>query len=705
MMRIPAGGLLALLAGWHDIDSKTETRMQRRLRTLVRPLALGLALAAAPAAAQQALRVASPDGRNEVTVSTRDGGLYYAVRRDGQNVLLPSRLGFAFRGADSLYGALRVTGTTRDAADETWTQPWGEVARVRDQHNELRVQVAEDRAPNRRFAVVFRAFDDGIGFRYELDESFGAFEMMEELTEFAFADNARAWWIPSNRSEPDRQEILYSSGPLSRLDSVQTPLTLQTSSGTQVVIHEANLVDYAGMYLARTGNRTLRSTLARWADGVAVRGTAPFVTPWRTIQLADRPEDLAPSVLTLKLNPPSRIEDTSWIRPMKYNGIWWSMHINLETWGSGPTHGATTANTRRYLDFAAANGLGGTLVEGWNTGWELNWFGTGLANFSFTQPYPDFDLPGLAAYARSKGLTLIGHHETATVIGNYERQLDSAMALYERVGVRAVKTGYVGDFTEQGHAHQSQYMVRHHRRVIETAARHGITIDVHEPVKDTGERRTWPNILSREGSRGMEYNAWGGDGGNPPEHETILFFTRMLAGPMDFTPGIFDLLVRSASGTPRGPEEARPRTTLAKQLALYVVLYSPLQMAADLPQNYEGQPAFQFIRDVAVDWDTTIVLNGRIGDHVIVARKEKGQDEWFVGAITDEEARTFEVPLGFLPAGRRYVAEIYADGPGANWRDNPLPIDIRRQDVDSGTTLHVRMAPGGGQAVRIRPAQ
>jgi alpha-glucosidase len=684
--------------------------MQRRLRSLVRPLALGFALAlAAPAAAQDSLRVVSPDGRNAVTVHVHEGGLYYSLRRDGQNVLLPSRLGFAFRGADSLLGGLRIAGSARATVDETWTQPWGETARVRDHHNELRVQVTEDRAPNRRFAVVFRAFDDGIGFRYELGEGFGDFLMDEELTEFALADNARAWWIPSNRSEPDRQEILYSSSPVSRLDSVHTPLTLQMSNGTQVVIHEANLVDYAGMYLARTGNRTLRSTLARWADGVAVRGTAradaPFVTPWRTIQLADRPEDLAPSLLTLKLNPPSRIANTSWIHPMKYNGIWWGMHINTQTWGQGPIHGATTANTRQYLDFAAANGLGGTLVEGWNLGWDEDWFNSMQATFSFTQPYPDFDLPGLAAYARSKGLTLIGHHETATKIDNYERQLDSAMALYERVGVRAVKTGYVGDRTEHGHAHQSQFMVRHHRRVIETAARHGITVDVHEPIKDTGERRTWPNMMSREGSRGMEYNAWGGDGGNPPEHETILFFTRMLAGPMDFTPGIFDLLIQRPTGTPRTPEQSRPRTTLAKQLALYVVLYSPLQMAADLPENYAGQPAFQFIRDVAVDWDTTVVVDGEIGDYVIVARKEKGQDEWFLGAITDEEARAFDVPLSFLPAGHRYVAEIYADGPGAGWRDNPLPVSITQREVDASTTLRIQMAPGGGQAIRIRPAR
>lgn len=686
-------------------NSNLSQRARRTRRALLGLLAIA-SVAVGPARAQEPLQVASPDGRNVVRVGVRDGGLYYSLDRDGKHVLLPSRLGFAFRGGDSLRSNLRITGSARATHDETWTQPWGEVARVRDHHNELRVRVAEDRAPGRRFAVVFRAFDDGVGFRYEVSDSagFGDYEMMEELTEFAFADNARAWWIPSTCCDPDRQERLYSESPVSRLDSVQTPLTLQTSTGLQIVIHEADLEDYAGMYLARTGNRTLQTTLARWADGVAVRGRAPFVTPWRTIQLADRVEDLAPSVLTLKLNPPSRIADTRWITPMKYNGIWWGMHINTMTWGQGPHHGATTANTRRYLDFAAANGLGGTLVEGWNLGWDVDWFNTGKANFSFTQPYPDFDLPGLAAYARQKGITLIGHHETASNVTGYERQLDSAMALYQRVGVRAVKTGYVGDFTDQGHAHQGQYMVRHHRRVIETAARYGLMLDVHEPIKDTGERRTWPNLLAREGSRGQEYNAWGGEGGNPPEHETILFFTRMLAGPMDFTPGIFDLLIRS-SGHPRTPEDARPRTTLAKQLALYVVLYSPFQMAADLPENYQGQPAFQFIRDVAVDWDTTRVLNGRIGDYVVVARKQKGADAWFVGAITDEEARTFDVPLDFLAPGHRYVAEIYADGPGANWRDNPLPVAISRQNVTSASRLTLRLAPGGGQAIRIRPAR
>jgi alpha-glucosidase len=450
----------------------------------------------------------------------------------------------------------------------------------------------------------------------------------------------------------------------------------------------------------------LKASLARWKDGSAVKGRTPFVTPWRTLQLADRPEDLVPSVLGLKLNPPSRISDTRWITPMKYDGIWWGMHVNRLTWSSGALHGATTENAKKYIDFAAANGLGGTLVEGWNLGWDTNWMLHG-DGFSFTKAYPDYDLAAVAAYARAKHVSLIVHNETGTFVENYERQLDTAFTLYERLGVTAIKTGYVGDTVNPGgHAHQSQYMVLHHRRVIETAARHGISVDMHEPIKDTGERRTWPNMLSREGARGQEYNAWGGEGGNPPEHETILFFTRLLAGPMDFTPGIFNLLItKSGTNAPRRPEESRPRTTLAKQLALYVVLYSPVQMAADLIENYAGQPAFQFIRDVAVDWDTTRVLHGRIGDDVVVARRAKGKDEWFVGAITDEEARTIEVPLDFLSKGRAYVAEVYADGPGANWRDNPLPVSISLRPVNAATRLHIRMAAGGGQAIRIRPAR
>jgi alpha-glucosidase len=659
-------------------------------------------------AAQGALRTASPDGRNVVAVEVLNGALTYSLKRDGRDLVLPSRLGMAFRGAPPLRDGLRVVDSARTTVDETWTQPWGEVARVRDHHNELSVSVVEAAAPGRRFTLTVRAFDDGIGFRYEFpaQPGLGEFEITDELTEFALADNARAWWIPSNWPRKDRSEELYSSGPVSTLDSVQTPLTMELRDGrTFMVIHEANLVDYARMFLAgpRMEGRTLKAALAPMADGIKVRGRTPFVTPWRTIQLADRVTDLAPSLLGLKLNPPSQIARTDWIHPMKYVGIWWGMHLGIMTWASGPRHGATTANAKRYIDFAAANGLGGVLVEGWNVGWDGDWIANRDA-FSFTKAYPDYDLPAVAAYAKQKGVRLIVHNETSGGIENYERQLDSAFSLYHSLGLDAIKTGYVTDLTSAGDSHYSQVMVRHYRKVIEAAARDGIMLDVHEPMHDTGERRTWPNMMSREGARGQEYNAWSGDGGNPPEHETILFFTRLLAGPMDFTPGIFDILERS-SGHPHRPEEPRVRTTLAKQLALYVVLYSPLQMAADLPENYEHQPAFQFIRDVAVDWDTTRVLAGKIGDYVAVARRERNGRTWYLGAITDEEGRTLAVPLSFLTRGRKYVAEIYADGPGANWLTNPLPVSISTRPVDATTRLELRLAPGGGQAIRIRPAR
>ena len=672
--------------------------------------ALGIALAGlltvSPGVrAQEVLVLSSPDERNVVTVGVLEGALVYAVERDGRKVLLPSRLGFEFRGAPSLYEGLEITDSERHANDEVWEQPWGELALVRDFHNELRVSVAETGDPGRQFLVVFRAFDDGIAFRYEFPEQpgLGEFEIMDELTEFHLADDPRAWWIPANDTT-HRYELLYRSSPASTIPEVHTPLTLETLDGPVLVIHEANLVDYAGMNLTGSWERRLSVTLPAWADGVKVRGRTPFVTPWRTIQMADRAADLMPSTLGLNLNPPNALEDVSWIEPMKYVGIWWGMHINTVTWASGPDHGATTENTTRMIDFAAENGFGGVLVEGWNVGWDGDW----IANadlFSFTEAYPDYDLPALAAYANERGVTLVGHNETSMGVANYESQLDDAFALYQDLGIRALKTGYVGDKTAEGHAHHGQYMVRHWRRVIETAARHEIMLNVHEPIKDTGERRTYPNMMTREGARGMEYNAWGREGGNPPEHHTILYFTRLIGGPLDYTPGVFDILISSTDGSPRLPEESRVRTTLAKQLALYLVLYSPLQMASDLPENYEGHPAFQFIRDVPVDWEHSATLGGRIGDFVVVLRKDRDGPDWYLAAITDEEARSFDITLSFLPEGEDFVAEIYADGEGAHWLHNPLPIEISEQPVDASTTLTLKLEPGGGQAIRIRPAE
>jgi len=660
--------------------------------------------ASASASAQETHSVSSPDGRNRITVEVEDGILVYRLDRDGRKILLPSRLGFEFAGSPPLAADLEIAGTERNSADEVWEQPWGEVELVRDHHNELRVSAREVSAPGRRFDVVFRAFDDGVAFRYELPEQpeLEAFEITDELTEFRFAEDPKAWWIPAN-DPTHRYELQYRTSALSTLPEVHTPLTLVGLDGLALVIHEADLVDYAGMNLTGDWDRSLQVTLPAWADGVKVRGRAPFRTPWRTIQIADDVTGLQPSLLGLNLNPPSAIADAGWIEPMKYVGIWWGMHIRTETWESGPLHGANTANTRRYIDFAADNGFGGVLVEGWNVGWDGDWI-ENADLFSFTTPYPDFDLPGLAAYAGERGVTLIGHNETSMGVENYERQIEEAFDLYERLGIRALKTGYVGDRTEDGHAHHGQYMVRHWRRVVELAAQHGIMLNVHEPIKDTGERRTWPNMMTREGARGMEYNAWAGDGGNPPEHESILYFTRMVSGPMDYTPGVFDILLASAPDGPRSPEQSRVRTTLAKQLALYVVLYSPLQMASDLPENYEEQPAFQFIRDVPVDWSVSATLGGRIGDFVVVLRRERAGPDWYIGAITDENARSLEVPLTFLPEGEAFVAEIYADGEGAHWLHDPLPISISTRAVDASSVLTLNLAPGGGQAIRIRPA-
>ena len=551
--------------------------------------------------------------------------------------------------------------------------------------------------------MVFRAFDEGVVFRYALPEqpALQSFEIMRELTEFHTADDPRAWWIQSY-DPTNRYELLYASGPASHMPTVHTPLTMKTLKGLYIVIHEADLVDYAGMNIVGDRGRRLGVDLPRWADGAAVKGQTPFQTPWRTIQLADRAADLVPATMTLNLNPPSVIDDVSWIEPMKYVGIWWGMHINVNTWASGAKHGATTENTRRYIDFAADNGFGGVLVEGWNVGWDGDW----LANaerFSFTEPYPDYDLEGLAAYAREKGVTLIGHNETSMGVENYDRQLEDAFALYERLGIRAIKTGYVGDKTAAGHAHHGQYMVRHWRKVLEAAARHRIMVDVHEPIKDTGERRTWPNMMTREGARGMEYNAWGGDGGNPPEHETILFFTRLLAGPMDYTPGVLDILIASANGTPRPPEAARVRTTLAKQLALYVVLYSPAADGRRPDRELRGAAGLPVHPGRAGGLGTDPGPGGR--DRRLRGGGPPGAGRSRTGTWAPSPTKRLAPSRSRCPSFRR---------PALRRRDlrrrtrcplaattpcrSPSPAGSGR-----GAVLTLRLAPGGGQAIRLRP--
>ena len=675
------------------------------------PLA-GMAMLSGALTAQAAdlARVASPDGTLAVIVeSQHEGRLSYRVERNGEAVIAPSRLGMLL-GDGRLERNIALTGQSQRSVDETWEQPWGERRLTRNHYNELRTRFSEKpgagRDYARQFDVVFRVHDDGVGFRYEFPQqaAMKQVKVQAELTEFALARPATAWWIPA--FEWNREEYLYHRTPLQQIGTAQTPLTLRSDNGLHISLHEAALVDYAGMNLARGDGDVLHAALTPSSNGAPVQRTLPFNTPWRTITIGENAADLAESSLILNLNEPNALGDVSWFTPAKYVGVWWSLHLETETWGTGPRHGATTANTRRYIDFAAANGFRGVLVEGWNTGWDGDWFANGQA-FDFTRATADFDLPALARYGAAKGVHLIGHHETACAVSHYERQLPAALDLYARNGVDVIKTGYVcdaGDIQRQDQAggpilrewHEGQWMSNHHLRVVQQAAAKHIAINAHEPVKDTGLRRTYPNWVSREGARGMEFNAWSNPP-NPPGHEATLVFTRMLAGPMDYTPGIVSL--KGRNGLPL-------RSTLAKQLALYVVLYSPIQMVADLPEHYAQHPeAFQFIKDVAVDWEQSRVLKGEIGQYVTLARKARGGDEWFLGSVGSEAPQTLDVPLSFLDPGRRYRAQIYRDGGGAHWDTAPFAFTTETREVGSGDSLRIALAAGGGAAVRFVPVE
>lgn len=668
----------------------------------LRTLAL-LALLGAPAGAQAADRecAQSPAGVIEVCVSVAGGKAHYEVSRKGVAVLAPSELGLSFAGEQ----AARYTGLSnprRASVDTHWEQPWGEQRLIRDNHNELTVTLTGDTTLNKSVDITFRVFDEGLGFRY----TYGAIPagqpvaVTADRTQFALTGPYQAWWYQGLGQE--RDEYLYTRTDARRITLAETPLTMKGANGLYLSFHEAALVDFPSMLLQGNGSGTLTAWLMPWPDGVLAKKAGPFATPWRTLLIGESAGALADSRIELNLNEPSRLPDIrSWFKPGKYVGVWWEMHLNKTTWGSGRAHGATTANVRQYIDFAAKYGFDGVLVEGWNQGWDGDWVANG-DKFSFTRPYPDFDLPGLTAYGRSKGVKLIGHHETAGAVVNYENQLEEAMKLYQSVGVSAVKTGYVrhsGTIADRDGGQQwfaGQYMVDHHLKVVETAARHRIAINTHEPVKDTGLRRTWPNWISREGARGQEFNAWGNPT-NPPEHITILPFTRMLAGPMDYTPGIFDLVHGQEALT------RRVQSTLTTQLALYMVLYSPIHMAADLPENYEARPdAFQFIRDVPTDWEVSRTLAAEIGDYVVVARQPRGGKDWFLGAVTDENARRLTQRLDFLAPGKRYEAQIYRDGPGADYRTNPTSYEIVKQGVTHADTLTLDLAPGGGTAIRFK---
>ncbi|MDD3079570.1 MAG: glycoside hydrolase family 97 protein [Paludibacter sp.] len=676
----------------------------------------------------------SPDKNFRLDFSLNSVGTpTYSLTYKNQTVVKPSSMGFDLYKAPSLKSGFSITNTEYKTVDETWDPVWGEVKTIRDNHNEMLVTL-EQKAEQRSIKIRFRLFDDGLGFRYEFDKqpNLNYFRITDELTQFAMTGDHKTFWIPGDY---DSNEYFYTTTKLSEVDAskvdgtgigthgyfakngVQTPLLMKTDNGFYISLFEAALVDYPAMQiLIDQKNLILTSSLVPDAVGTKAFMQTPQTTPWRTIIVSDKASDILASKTILNLNEPSKIKNTDFIHPQKFIGVWWAMHIpNHWSWDYAhapnirlkdtdwnallPQHGAKTENVKRYIDFAAENGFQGVLVEGWNIGWE-DWSGNWKEDvFDFVTPYPDFDIKYLNEYAHSKGVKLIMHHETSASVTNYERHIDKAIELMKKYGYDAVKTGYVGWIIPRGEKHDGQWMVNHYIRVAEKMAANSIMLDAHEPVRPTGLHRTYPNWLACEAARGNEFNAW--SAGNPPEHETILPFTRLMGGPMDYTPGIFEIKMDYyQKGNP-----CQVHTTLAKQLALYVTMYSPLQMAADLPENYEKhKDAFQFIKDVAVDWDDTKYLEAEPGDYITIARKAKNSDNWFIGGITDENARTAVIPFNYLDEKTWYIATIYGDAPDADWKANPMVYKIQKVLVNSKSVLKQKLAPGGGVALSLKKA-
>ncbi|RGN42423.1 MULTISPECIES: glycoside hydrolase family 97 protein [unclassified Bacteroides] len=644
--------------------------------------------------------ISSPDGTIKIYFCLNDSNrMAYRISINDSSFIAPSQLGFEANNGINLYKDFQITGTDFSTKDEVWTQPWGENKSIRNHYNEVAIHLKDSKAT--RLTIRFRAFDDGIGFRYEYQvPNIDSLFIINELTEFNIANNGVSWSIPANF---ETYELLYRTLPINKVETANTPMTFKTDNDIYASIHEAALTDFPEMTLKQTEACNFKSELAPWPDGIKARFAGGNVTtPWRTIQIAKEAVGLINSGLILNLNEPCALETTDWIKPMKYVGIWWGMHLGVETWTMDDRHGATTENAKRYIDFAAANNIEAVMFEGWNEGWE-SW--GGMQTFDYTKPYADFDIVEVARYAKEKNIQIIGHHETGGNIPNYERQLDKAYKWYADLGIHSVKTGYAGAYPG-GYWHHSQYGVRHYRKVVETAAKYHTTIDAHEPIKDTGIRRTYPNMMTREGARGMEWNGW--SEGNPPEHHELLPFTRLLAGPMDYTPGTFDILYEKTRNSPKRKKwndldkgNSRVNTTLAKQIANWVILYSPLQMASDMIENYENHPAFQFFRDFDADCDWSRALAGEPGEFVVVVRKAK--QNYFLGASTNEEARTINIKLDFLEKGELYKATIYADGKDANWETNPTDYQITEQIVTANESLSITMATGGGQAISFMP--
>ncbi len=659
------------------------------------------------------------------------GEIFYELNNREQPVINRSRLGIKLQDGAGFVSGMKRGVVSISEKDETWQPVWGEESSIRNRYKEMKVELEQPAMRNAKMIITFRLYNEGLGIRYEwpAQSTLNHFVVMDELTEFALTGDHTAWWIPGDY---DTNEYTYTTSKLSEVNTgitsrfneintrvpwsetgVQTPLMMKSDKGLYLNIHEAALVNYPVMQLEiQKGTNTLRSHLVPNVYGDKAYLQTPAKTPWRVINVAEKATDILASRLILNLNEPSKIKDPSWIKPTKYVGIWWEMHVGISSWDYAGTqdgtydradlkpsgkHGATTSRTKQYIDFAAKHGFDGVLVEGWNEGWE-DWFGKWKEDvFDFVTPYPDFDLKEVSRYAQSKGVKMIMHHETSGSVTNYERWMDTAYRLMKNYGYPAVKTGYVGKIIPRGEHHDGQWMTNHFNRAAQKTADYRIMVNMHESSRPTGMHRTYPNWIACEAARGNEFNAW--SSGNPPEHETILPFTRLMGGPMDYTPGIFE--IKMSHYKPDAKEQVH--TTLAKQLALYITMYSPLQMAADLPENYEKRlDALQFIKDVAVDWDESKYLEAEPGDYLTIVRKSKGKNEWFGGAITDENARTATFTLDFLDKQRQWEAVVYKDGKDAHWEKNPMSYTIERKKVKAGDLLQVPLAAGGGVAIHFR---
>lgn len=677
--------------------------------------------------AQVKTTVYSPNKNIQLNFWLNDKGApVYELTYKNREVIFPSTMGFQLKqtmtneALPALQSNLKITASSQTTYNNKWKPVWGDVKEIRENYNQLLVSLSQQGENAIVFNIIFKVFDDGIGFRYEFpkQKNLHHFIVSAEKTEFSLAGDHKAFWIPgdydsnefspniTNLSEVDALDPKYAANIYAHQffdkDAVQTPLMMKTKDGLYINIHEAALVNYPAMNLhIDKKDFTLSSELVPDALGNKAYLQTPAKSPWRTILVSDKATEILASHTILNLNDPSVIKDPSWIKPVKYVGIWWEMHVGKASWDSASgKHGANTANVKRYIDFAAKHGFSGVLVEGWNVGWE-DWFGQYKENvFDFVTPYGDFDVKGLHKYAASKKVKIIMHHETSASVTNYERQMDTAYRFMKNNGYDAVKTGYVGHIIPRGEHHDGQWMVNHYVRVAQKTAAYRIMLNAHEPVRPTGLHRTYPNWLACEAARGMEFNAW--SEGNKPNHDVILPFTRFMGGPMDYTPGIFQLELNYWDKN----KKETIHTTLAKQLALYVTICSPMQMAADLPEIYEKKlDAFQFIKDVAVDWDDSKYLEAEPGEYITVARRAKGSSNWFIGAITNQNARNTSLKLDFLEANKKYTAVIYADAPGADFEKNPAAYIISKQVVDSKTVLNLAMARGGGVAISVMPVK